>query len=172
MQIYVVTLNVETYICIINFYTMKIGEAIQQKKFTSEFQKVAINIAFTSNWLMTNHQTRIKKFGITPQQFNILRILRGQYPKAATVNLLIDRMLDKSSNASRLVEKLRVKGFVERVICPDDRRAVDVIITKAGLKLLSQLDGHMETWEEDLKSISVSEAKQLNILLDKLRTKK
>lgn len=154
----------------LKFLIMKIEDSIQQRKFKSEFHKMSVNLIYTVNWMNALHGTRLKKFGISGQQFNILRILRGQYPKPASVNLLIERMLDKMSNASRLVEKLRAKDLVERRICESDRRAVDVVITKKGLKLLEELDGHIEVWEEDLKTITVAEAKELNRLLDKLRT--
>jgi len=100
-------------------------------------------------------------------QFNLLRILRGQYPKPATINLLIERMLDKTSNASRLVDKLEAKNLVTRKQCPNDRRTVDVLITQAGLDLLSRMD------EEDIyqaiNNLTEPEARQLNLLLDKIR---
>ena len=128
-----------------------------------------LNILFTSGWLSTKHSTNLKPYGISPQQFNVLRILRGQHPKPASVNLLIDRMLDKNSNASRLVEKLRLKKLVERTICPEDRRAVNVIITQKGLDLLAELDKHETSFLKDLKNLTDKEAEQLNHLLDKLR---
>lgn len=150
---------------------MKIGNEIKQTKFKSEHQKMLINILFTSGWLTSKHAGQLKPYGISGQQYNILRILRGQHPKPATVNLLIDRMLDKNSNASRLVEKLRLKKLVERAICPDDRRAVNVAITKKGLDLLIELDELEEGFiEKELKKISESEAEQINVLLDKLRS--
>jgi DNA-binding MarR family transcriptional regulator len=144
-------------------------EEIQQKKFLSEHHKMALNILFTSNWITTINSEKLKRFELTPQQFNILRILRGQYPNPATVNLLIDRMLDKMSNASRLVDKLKAKGMVERKICKDDRRAVDVIISKKGLSLLSKIDKEQEKWHDSLLKLSKAEARELNRLLDKLR---
>jgi DNA-binding MarR family transcriptional regulator len=149
---------------------MKIGEAIKQSKFKSEHQKMLINILFTSGWLTSKHAASLKPFGISVQQYNILRILRGQHPNPATVNLLIDRMLDKNSNASRLVEKLRLKKLVERAICPDDRRSVNVVITNKGLNLLEELDEQDDIFIKELKKISEKEAEQMNILLDKLRT--
>lgn len=106
---------------------------------------------------------------MTIPQFNVLRILRGQYPKSSTVNLLIDRMLDKSSNASRIVDKLEGKGFVARTKCASDKRAVDVIITDEGLELLRMVDLEIEKWEEGVCKLSPSECEQLNLLLDKLR---
>ncbi|MDP1744257.1 MAG: MarR family transcriptional regulator [Bacteroidota bacterium] len=150
---------------------MKIGNEIKQTKFKSEYQKMLINILFTSGWLTSKHASQLKPYGISSQQYNILRILRGQHPKPATVNLLIDRMLDKNSNASRLVEKLRLKKLVERAICPDDRRAVNVAITKKGLDLLIELDEHEESFiNKELKKLSEEEAEQINLLLDKLRS--
>jgi len=149
---------------------MKIGKEIKQAKFKNEYQKMLINILFTSGWLNQKHACNLKPFGISTQQYNILRILRGQHPKPATVNLLIERMLDKNSNASRLVEKLRLKKLVERAICPNDRRAVNVAVTKKGLALLSELDKLEEIFTEGLKKLSEQEAKQINLLLDKLRS--
>ncbi len=150
---------------------MKIGNEIKQTKFKSEYQKMLINILFTSGWLTSKHACNLKPYGISGQQYNILRILRGQHPKPATVNLLIDRMLDKNSNASRLVEKLRLKKLVERAICADDRRAVNVAITKKGLDLLIELDEHEESFiSKELKKLSENEAEQINLLLDKLRS--
>jgi DNA-binding MarR family transcriptional regulator len=148
---------------------MEIGKEIKQSKFRNEHQKMLINILFTSNWLGAKHACNLKPFGISSQQFNLLRILRGQHPKPATVNLLIDRMLDKNSNASRLVEKLRVKKLVERATCPEDRRAVNVIITQKGLDLLAEIDKQEISFLKDLKNLSEKEAEQLNMLLDKLR---
>ena len=95
--------------------------------------------------------------------------MRGQHPKPATVNLLIDRMLDKSSNASRIVDKLEQKGLVKRSQCSKDRRAVDVYISDAGLKLLEEMDVKMDEWEKSHNNLSEREAATLNVLLDKIR---
>lgn len=128
-----------------------------------------INILFTSSWLSSKHACTLKPYGISVQQYNILRILRGQYPTPVTINLLIDRMLDKNSNASRLVEKLRLKKLVDRAICEKDRRAVNVVITQKGLTLLTELDKQEESFLKDLKNISSKEAELVSSLLDKLR---
>lgn len=148
---------------------MEIGKEIKQSKFKNEYQKMLINILFTSGWLSSKHACNLKPYGISTQQFNLLRILRGQHPQPASVNLLIDRMLDKNSNASRLVEKLRLKKLVERTVCPEDRRAVNVIITQKGLELLEELDKQDGTFMKELKNLSEKEAEQINALLDKLR---
>ena len=149
---------------------MEIAKEIKQEKFKNEHQKMLINIFFTSAWLNHKNALNLKPFGISTQQYNILRILRGQHPKPATVNLLIDRMLDKNSNASRLVEKLRVKKLVERAVSSDDRRAVNVVITKKGLDLLLELDEHEDNFINELKKLSENEAEQVNLLLDKIRS--
>ncbi len=148
---------------------MGISEEVKQTKFSSEYEKMAINMIFTTSWLNTVILKRLKPFGISPQQYNILRILRGQHPNPATVNLLQERMLDKMSNVSRLVEKLRMKGFVERRTSESDRRACDVIITEEGLRVLNEIDKTQKEWEENFKSLSTNEAREFNRLLDKLR---
>jgi len=150
---------------------MGIAEDIKQPKFKSEFQKAIINIFYTANWLGERHHKFFKKFGITAAQFNVLRILRGQHPQPSTINLIIDRMLDRMSNASRIVDKLEDKELVLRKQCPNDRRAVDVIISEKGLELLAVIDNEMEGYEGDFCNLSDEEAAQLNDLLDKFRAK-
>ena len=146
---------------------MKLEEEIKVKGFESEYQKAVLNIVFTHSWLSSFQTKFFKGFGISPQQYNILRILRGQHPKPASVSLLMDKMLDKMSNASRLVEKLRKKGFVERRECQVDRRQVDVLITGEGLALLEEIDKH--PFPRHFETITVEEAGELNRILDKLR---
>jgi DNA-binding MarR family transcriptional regulator len=148
---------------------MEIGREIKQERFKNEHQKMLINIFFTSSWLSSKHSCTLKPYGISVQQYNILRILRGQHPTPVTINLLIDRMLDKNSNASRLVEKLRLKKLVERAVSSDDRRAVNVVITQKGLSLLLELDKQEEQFLKELKNLSAKEAELVSSLLDKLR---
>lgn len=149
---------------------MRIEEAIQQKRFRSEYQKVVVNILYTASWLSQLSARMLKSLGISPEQYNLLRILRGMHPEPATVKLLTDRMIDKTSNASRLVEKLRLKGLVERTECPADRRRVDVCITEKGLALLKKADVFIEgDLELQLTNLNTTEAEQLNALLDQLR---
>ncbi|MCX6169009.1 MAG: MarR family transcriptional regulator [Ignavibacteriales bacterium] len=148
---------------------MKLEKEIKQSKFRNEYHKLAVNVIYTYGWLMNSQSKLFTKYKITSNQFNILRILRGQYPNPATINLLKERMLDKMSDASRLVERLRIKGFVKRNLSLDDRRCVDVIITEDGLKLLLEMDKLNEKYDSLFKNLSVSESKKLNELLDKLR---
>jgi DNA-binding MarR family transcriptional regulator len=150
-------------------YQMKLEDEILQKHFRNEYHKATVNVIYSYNWLVDYQVKLFKPYGITMQQYNILRILRGQYPKPATIKLIKERMLDKMSDASRIVEKLRVKGLVERNICSNDRRNVDVCITQKGLELLSQVDKHDEEVDTKLSTLSEDEVKQLNELLDKLR---
>ena len=148
---------------------MKIEEEIKQTEFRNEYQKLAINLLYTGNWINAKNLEFLKPHKLTLQQFNILRILRGQYPNPATVNLLIERMLDKMSNASRIVDKLVAKKLVLRNSCPEDRRRVDIIITNKGLRLLEKIEKDENKWDEKFKNLSLNEAIELNNYLDKLR---
>lgn len=148
---------------------MKIEDEIKQKAFKNEFQKAMINILFTSGWLEHKQTQFFKQWGISPQQYNVLRILRGQNNNPITVASIQERMMDKMSNASRLVEKLKQKKLIERKECKVDRRQVDILLTKKGFDLLSEIDTHMNEIEKIMKNISKEEAAELNRILDKLR---
>ncbi len=148
---------------------MRIEDEIKQPKFRSEYHKLAVNLAYTANWLSRITAQALKPHKLTPQQFNVLRILRGQHPNPASINLITERMIDKMSNASRLVDKLLDKGLVERTVCPTDRRQVDVRITDKGSKLLAELDPKLDEIEAVLRAIDPKDAEALNELLDKMR---
>ena len=149
---------------------MKIEEEIKQRKFKSSYQKAQINIIFTAAWINQEVSAALKPYQLSWQQFNILRILRGMHPDPASVKLLTERMLDKMSNASRLVEKLKQKGFVERTPCTEDRRRVEVCITDLGLEILEKASSDVERKiEPSLERISENDAEQLSNLLDLIR---
>lgn len=149
---------------------MRLEEEIKQSKFKDEYHKLGVNIIYSASWMSTRHLQVLKKFNLSIQQFNILRILRGGHPEPASVKLLTERMIDKMSNASRLVEKLKQKGLVERTSCPEDRRQVDIAITKEGIKIVNQASNVLEKEiENTLSVLTKKEAKQLNDLLDKMR---
>lgn len=148
---------------------MTIDEEIQQTNWASYRQKAMVNTMFTSRVLEETSASVLKEHGLTLPQFNILRILRGQKGHPATVKLLTERMLDKSSNASRLVDKLLEKNLVQRVSCPNDRRAVEVTITPAGLDVLARIDPHYKTWDATDPSFTEEDARTLSDLLDRLR---
>ena len=148
---------------------MKLEDEIVQKKFRNETHKLGVNLVYTFNWLDAFSQRHFKRYGITGQQLNILRILRGQYPNPATIKLLKERMIDKMSDVSRIVEKLRIKGLVGRQISMTDRRNCDVVISKKGLHLLGEIDKNEKVMDDFFSALSAKEKKQLNDLLDKLR---
>lgn len=148
---------------------MKIESEIKQEKFASEYQKLAINILFTSNWLNSTTSKILKPYGVSPQQYNVLRILKGQSPNSISINNIMERMIDKMSNTSRLVEKLRQKELIERVICEKDRRQVDVKISEKGLVLLDKVKTEMNAFKGLAENITEKEAKNINELLDKMR---
>lgn len=154
------------YICSMSIET----DIKQTTPFKTPYHRVMVNLMFTSNWVADNQMRVLKPFGLTLQQYNVLRILRGQYPNPVKVSDITERMLDKMSNASRLVDKLVAKKMVLRTECPSDRRAVDVVITEQGLSLLKRLDIHQEKLEEaQWNKLTEEEATYLSQLLDRLR---
>lgn len=148
---------------------MAIEDDIQQAQFRNPYHKAVVNVLYTHNWLGAQQAEMFKSYDLTPQQYNVLRILRGQSPNPVTVNAIIERMLDKMSNASRLVDKLLAKDMVIRRECPHDRRAVDVVITQKGLDVLAQIDVLQKDWEASFTNLTEPEALELSSLLDKLR---
>ncbi len=148
---------------------MKLEEEIIQQKFESDYHKAAVNIFYTSNWLANLHTNVFKPYNLTVPQFNILRILRGQYPNVVNLKLIKERMLDKMSDVSRLIERLREKGLVDRKMCESDRRHMDVCITPHGLDLLKTLDEELKEINKKLSILTKAEMETLNQLLDKLR---
>lgn len=150
---------------------MEIEEAIKQKNFKDPYERAMVNLLYTGSWLEYIQASVFKNHGLSLQQYNILRILKGQFPEPITVNMLIERMIDKSSNASRIVEKLRVKGLLERKVCPADRRRVDIFITEEGSGILTKATADLANLHKRMRNLSNEEADQLNTLLTKLRTK-
>lgn len=148
---------------------MKIEDEIKQTKpFANPQTKALVNLNFTASWATGLYTQLLKPYGISIQQYNILRILRGMRPEPATVKILIERMIDKNSNASRLVDKLLKKGLLERNACSKDRRRVDVRITEAGLEMVETLSALLEQ-NNELVQLTDEEALQLSDLLDKMR---
>jgi MarR family 2-MHQ and catechol resistance regulon transcriptional repressor len=150
---------------------MGIQEDINQSKFRNEYQKAGINLIYTFNWVTEQTKNLFEKHGLTAQQFNILRILRGAGEPLSTLQIR-QRMLDKMSDTSRIVDRLIIKGLVKKNVSKVDKRLVDVSITDKGKKLLAKLDGHQDEMDAILNNLSDSEAKTLNKLLDKIREPK
>lgn len=150
-------------------YTMGIEKDISQSKFRSEYQKATINLIYTFNWMNERIKMMLDNFDITPQQFNILRILRGAGKPLSTLQIR-QRMLDKMSDTSRIVDRLILKELVEKRTCSKDKRLVDVSITEKGQALLQRLDEAADKMDGIMNTISDEDAEQLSALLDKLRS--
>jgi len=150
------------------FYAMKIEEEIKQQKFKTPHQKVVINLLYTTSWMQARQQDVFKPFNITLQQFNILRILRGQHPNSTSATEIKSRMLDKNSDVSRLLDRLLAKNVIMKRTSPNDKRAADVSLTEAGLDLLKAIDKKQDQLDNILL-LSDQEAIQLSDLLDKSR---
>jgi DNA-binding MarR family transcriptional regulator len=148
---------------------MKIEEAINQKNFRNEWQRATINLLYTHNWVEHQVKRILKPYGVTGQQFNVLRILRGQFPEPITTSVIRERMLDTMSDVSRIVDRLCKKGLVERKVCPMDKRLVDVRITEKGLELLLHIDSKSEKLDIANNNLTKDEAILLSNLLDKMR---
>ena len=149
---------------------MGISEDLKQSKFPSEASKAVVNAIYTGNWIVQQQQELLKPFGLTVQQYNVLRILRGQQGNPMTVLAITERMLDKMSNASRLVDKLVEKKLVLRRECPQDRRAVDVLILPAGMDLLTLVDQVQNDWGKQFDALGVKRLEEMNQILDEFRT--
>ncbi|MBQ0733406.1 MarR family winged helix-turn-helix transcriptional regulator [Aquimarina celericrescens] len=133
-------------------------------------RKAIVNLLYTENWLMDKINLELKSFDISIQQFNVLRILNGQKGKPANLSTIQERMVSKMSNTTRLVDKLIVKGYVERVICKSNRRKVEITITEEGKNFLKKLNPIMQSFEDRITaSLSKKDLIMLNELLNKLR---
>ena len=149
---------------------MGILQDIKQKEFDTSVEKAMVNILYTSNWLRDRQQEAFAPFGIKSQHYNILRILRGKHPEPSSPGQIKEVMLDKAPDLTRLLDKLEDLGYVDRHLCPDNRRKMDVLITKSGEKILKEIKAitrrELAKWN---KKLSEKEAQELSDLLDKVR---
>ncbi len=148
---------------------MILEQEIKQTKFKSPHQKAVLNLLFTANWIQNKQRELFEPYGITNQQYNILRILRGQHPNQISGAEIKNRMLDKNSDVSRLLDRLIAKNLVVKTQCPEDKRASNVSINNSGLELLQNLDTEINNLDQQLIALSKEEALQLSSLLDKCR---
>jgi len=148
---------------------MGIEQDISQAKFRSIYQKATINFIYTFNWMNEKIKNMLDQYDITPQQFNILRILRGAGKPISTLQIR-QRMLDKMSDTSRIVDRLIKKELVKKVVCEGDRRLVDVSISDNGLQLLNRIDLLQDEMDAVFKNLTDDEVIMLNNLLDKIRS--
>ena len=149
---------------------MSIETEINQKQFRNEYQKAVINLIYTYNWMTEKSKAILDRFDVTAQQFNILRILRGAGEPLSTLQIR-QRMLDRMSDTSRIVDRMVKKGLVKKVVCRTDKRLVDVTISDKGKSLLEKMDEYQDELDGILRNLSESDAKTLNMLLDKTRSR-
>ncbi|TDH18336.1 MarR family transcriptional regulator [Segetibacter sp. 3557_3] len=147
---------------------MKIEQEIQQETFRNEYQKVTINLLFSSNWVLEQIRLLLEKEDITPQQYNILRIVKGSSQPLSTLQIR-ERMIDKMSDTSRIVERLMKKGLLNKITCSHDKRLVEISLTGKGMELLERLTVNNTQLDAITGNLSPEEAKTLNSLLDKMR---
>ncbi len=147
---------------------MSLEKDINQAKFRNNYQRGIINLIFTYNWMTERVKHVFDKEDITAQQFNILRILRGAGKPISTLQIR-QRMLDKMSDTSRIVDRLVIKGLVKKNVCPEDKRLVDISISDKGKKLLANLDKFEPEMDGIFQNLNETEIKALNKLLDKIR---
>ncbi len=148
---------------------MTLEKDISQRNFRNLNQKSMVNLIYTYHWVVEKIKDLLSAEDITLQQYNILRILRGSFPAPLSTLQIRDRMLDKMSDTSRIVDRLVVKGLVQKNTSKTDKRLVDVIITDEGRELLSTLDLHNDQLDNIVTSLSEDEMNTFNNLLDKLR---
>ncbi len=152
------------YVC-----NVKIEDAIQQKKFKNLQQKAIINLMYTNNWLIDQQNQLFSEFDITPQQFNVLRILKGKSPESTCPSAIKAVMIDKNPDLTRLCDRLLEKGVIEREFNPLNRRQVNIRINQKGIDLLRKIQPRMEQHAKTIK-LSNKDAKMLSEILDRLRS--
>jgi len=149
---------------------MLIEKEIRQKtSFRNEYHRAAVNLIYTGKWLIYKHAKLFEQYHLSLQQYNVLRILRGRYPATATIKYIKKRMLDKMSDASRIVDVLVKRELISRVQNVKDRRKVDILILQNGIDVLNKIESFNSKMDNFLASLDTTEVKQLNQLLDKLR---
>ena len=148
---------------------MRLEDEIKQCRFSDPLEKAILNIRFTNGWLDQIILPKLRQFGLSEEQYNVLRILRGQYPNPSPLQLISERMLNRMSNVTRLVEKLRKSGLVTRDVCPENRRKVDILITEKGLALLEEAAPALQDELQRYQHITAKEIDELNRILDKFR---
>ena len=148
---------------------MSIENDIKQKSFKNAYQKVAVNLMYTDSWLLNNYSQILKPYNLSEKQYFVLKILVANHPSPASVNFIIERMLDKMSNVSRLIDKLVEKNLVIKVKSLSDRRSMDILLTNEGFFLIKKIEAQLTHWEKKMVCLSEEELSILNNLLNKVR---
>lgn len=159
-------MDVHTYICIV-----KLEQAILSTKFKNETQKASLNILYTAWWLKTSMSKALKTFGLTHEQYNVLRILKGKHPNQMCVRDIASRMIEKNSNVPRIVDRLEIKKLVNRTTSLIDKRETDITLTQVGIDLLEATTKAVNVLMDDLLDLNETDAELLNVLLEKVRSK-
>ncbi|HMQ08268.1 MAG TPA: MarR family transcriptional regulator [Saprospiraceae bacterium] len=148
---------------------MEISKAIKQERFNSNQEMALINLLFTCNWLRDQQNSIFKDFRILPQHYNVLRIVKGQYPEPVNVGYILDVMLDKGRDLTRLIDKLVAFGLLSREACKENRRKTNISITEKGIRISDDIKMRLYDWMESQKYLSDEEFEHLSFLLDKMR---
>jgi len=148
---------------------MDIGSVIRQQKFTDSYHKCLINLFYTANFFRDAHLLIFRPYDIQGQHFNILRILRGKHPDAVTPGYIKDVMLDKGRDVTRLIDKLIAMGWVQRQVCPQNRRKMDITLTSLGLNVTEEISAKLQIHDSGMQNLSEDEYQTLSQLLDKMR---
>lgn len=141
----------------------------QNKPFPSENERAAVNILYSANWILEHMRNFLARFGITQQQYNALRILRGKFPESLSTGEIRERMVDRAPDASRIVDRMIAKGLVQKAACTSDKRRIDVTITQAGLDLLETIEQSPDRPSNLVRGLTAEESAQLNALLEKMK---
>ncbi len=149
---------------------MKLEQAIKSTRFKNETQKAALNVLYTAWWLKTNMSKGLKEFGLTHEQYNVLRILKGKYPDQICVRDIACRMIEKNSNVPRIIDRLEIKKLVKRTTSALDKRETVIALTQAGILLLEASTKSIDQNMESLSVLTEIESAQLNKLLEKMRS--
>ena len=150
---------------------MKLEQAIQSTKFRNEVHKAGLNILYTAWWLKTMMSRELKEFGLTHEQYNVLRILKGKYPEQMCVRDIACRMIEKSSNVPRIIDRLELKKLVKRSISVIDKRETVITLTQSGITILEATTVSINKVMDGMLSINNQDAAALNRLLEKVRSK-
>ncbi len=148
---------------------MRLEEELYTTKFTSEIQKVTVNLIFTSHWIQTKINKYLKEFGLTTEQFNVMRILKGKYPEKMCVKNIGMRMIEKNSNVPRILDRLEKKGYITRQQSNEDRRETVTTLTESGLSILEKASSLLLEKEIGMMNINETTALELNAILENIR---
>lgn len=148
---------------------MTIYDALKQKEFNSVYEKALVNLMYTHSWYNRKFRSTLSCYGVSAQQYNVLRILKGAFPTPVGTSYIQERMIDRESNVTRIVDKLIEKEFVTRELCTEDRRKMDIVITEKGRDILAEMTVKMNDIINISSGLSEAEAEDLSRLLDKMR---